>query len=314
MNALLTAQDIRVSFLKERQKTVFGKERQQVLHGISLQLHEGECLGIIGESGSGKSTMGRVLTGLLRPDSGSVLLDGNDLYASTHRKFAADESRISVVFQDYTSSTNPRFRVSGIIGEALRVLERAGEHVNRRERVAELLDQVGLPADFAQRFPHELSGGQLQRVCIARAIALRPKVVLLDEAISSLDASTQVQVMDLLMELRTRLGLSYVFITHDLASITYLCDSVLFFHNGKVVERVEDMSRIGSVRNEYARNLLDSVMGIDVCHASLHQCAVSESASEPEQPVPGTVQSFPHSKPEPVVDVCRSEQPQTKAV
>ena len=314
MNALLTAQDIRVSFLKERQKTVFGKERQQVLHGISLKLHEGECLGIIGESGSGKSTMGRVLTGLLRPDSGRVLLDGKDIYASTHRKIADDDSRISVVFQDYTSSTNPRFRVSGIIGEALRVIERAGERVDRKERVAELLDQVGLPAGFAQRFPHELSGGQLQRVCIARAIALRPKVVLLDEAISSLDASTQVQVMDLLMELRKRLGLSYVFITHDLASITYLCDSVLFFHNGRVVESVEDMNHIGSVRNEYARNLLDSVMGIDVCHAGQHLCAESASASEPEQPLPGTVQVFPHSKPEPVLDLCRSKLPQNKAV
>ena len=264
MSAVLTATDIKVSFLKESQKTIFSKERQQVLRGIDLEINEGECLGIIGESGSGKSTLGRVLAGLLQPDSGKVVIEGIDIYDRSYRKQAALRHNLAIVFQDYTSSANPRFRVSSIIGESLRVLEKTGERVDRKARVAELLEQVGLPANFAGRYPHELSGGQLQRVCIARAIALRPRIILLDEAISSLDASTQIQVMDLLMDLRKRHGLSYLFITHDLTSITYLCDRVLFFHNGSVVERVDQMDRIGFIRNDYARRLLESVMGIGV--------------------------------------------------
>ena len=135
-------------------------------------------------------------------------------------------------------------------------------------RICELLEQVGLPAAFISRYPHELSGGQLQRVCIARALAIRPRIILLDEAISSLDASTQVQIMDLLIELRRDLGLSYLFITHDLTSITYLCDRVIFIDAGTIVEQVDDIRRIAMIRNDYARNLLGSVMGIGVEHGS----------------------------------------------
>lgn len=273
MNPVLVAGDIRVSFLKENQKRLFGRERQQVLRGVSLTLEEGECLGVIGESGSGKSTLGRVLAGLLPPESGVVYINGKNLYGRHNaRDMAALHHSLSVVFQDYTSSANPRFRVEHIIGESLRALERLeGEAIDRRKRVAELLDQVGLPASYASRYPHELSGGQLQRVCIARAIAVKPRIVLLDEAVSSLDASTQVQVMDLLMDLRARHGLSYIFITHDLTSITYFCDRVLFFNSGRIVEQVDDMRNLPNIRDPYARQLLDAVMGIGVEHGSAHQ-------------------------------------------
>ena len=270
MNTLLHADDIHVSFKKETQKRLFGRERQQVLRGISLSLREGECLGIIGESGSGKSTLGRVLSGLLKPERGTVRINGLDLYARrSAREAAALHHSLSVVFQDYTSSANPRFRVEHIIGESLRALERStGQRVDRRARICELLEQVGLPAAFISRYPHALSGGQLQRVCIARALAIRPRIILLDEAISSLDASTQVQIMDLLIELRRDLGLSYLFITHDLTSITYLCDRVVFIDAGTIVEQVDDIRCIAMIRNDYARNLLGSVMGIGVEHGS----------------------------------------------
>ena len=284
MNPVLVAGDIKVSFLKENQKRLFGRERQQVLRGVSLTLAEGECLGIIGESGRGKSTLGRVLAGLLPPESGVVYINGKNLYGkhSAHDMAALHHS-LSVVFQDYTSSANPRFRVEHIIGESLRALERLeGRAVDRKRRVAELLEQVGLPASHASRYPHELSGGQLQRVCIARAIAVNPRVVLLDEAVSSLDASTQVQVMDLLMDLRARHGLSYIFITHDLTSITYFCDRVLFFNSGRVVEQVDDMRRLSAIRDPYARQLLDAVMGIGVEHGSARQRQASALAGRPE--------------------------------
>lgn len=211
-----------------------------------------------------------MLSGLLKPERGTVRINGLDLYARrSAREAAALHHSLSVVFQDYTSSANPRFRVEHIIGESLRALERStGQRVDRRARICELLEQVGLPAAFISRYPHELSGGQLQRVCIARALAIRPRIILLDEAISSLDASTQVQIMDLLIELRRDLGLSYLFITHDLTSITYLCDRVVFIDAGTIVEQVDDIRRIAMIRNDYARNLLGSVMGIGVEHGS----------------------------------------------
>ena len=229
---------------------------------VSLAVKEGTCLGILGESGSGKSTMGRVLCGLLKPDSGEAVLDGVSVYASRAGRRNL-QNKLSIVFQDYTTSANPRFRIRDIIGEGLTVQERReGKKLDRKAETSRLLELVGLPADFADRFPHELSGGQLQRVCIARAVACKPEIVLFDEAISSLDAHTQVQVMDLLRELKDRLGLTYIFITHDLTSITYLCDDVLFLYQGRVTENLP-VECISETKDEYARKLLGSIVVFD---------------------------------------------------
>lgn len=265
---LLDAQDIRVSFRKENQKKLFGNEYQEILHGLSLSIEEGECVGIIGESGSGKSTFGRVVAGLLEPNAGRVRLDGMPLYGRrTPEERRATMRKISIVFQDYTTSANPRFRVASILGESFRALRLGGENISKadeRRTAIELLERVGLNESFLTRYPHELSGGQLQRVCIARAVALKPRLLLLDEAISSLDAATQIQVMDLLKDMRAERGLSYLFITHDLTAITYFCDRVRFMHNGIFVEAVDDMRQIGAIKNAYARDLLNAVMGIGV--------------------------------------------------
>ena len=259
---MLELKNICVSFRSERQDKIFGHTRQQVLFDISLSVKKGTCLGILGESGSGKSTMGRVLCGLLRPDSGEALLDGVSVYGSRAGRRNL-QNKLSVVFQDYTTSANPRFRVKEIIGEGLTVRERRGKRrLDRARETARLLELVGLPADFAGRFPHELSGGQLQRVCIARAVACSPEVILFDEAISSLDAHTQVQVMDLLRELKEKLGLTYVFITHDLTSVTYLCDEVMFLYKGRITEHIP-LSRIAQTTDVYARKLLDSIIEFD---------------------------------------------------
>ena len=203
---MLELKNVCVSFRSERQDRIFGHARQQVLFDVSMTVRDGTCLGILGESGSGKSTMGRVLCGLLKPDSGEAVLDGVPIYGSRAGRRNL-QNKLSVVFQDYTTSANPRFRVRDIIGEGLRVQERReGTRLDRRWEVEDLLETVGLPASFAGRFPHELSGGQLQRVCIARAVACNPKIILFDEAISSLDAHTQVQIMDLLRELKEKTG------------------------------------------------------------------------------------------------------------
>ena len=259
---MLELKNINVSFRSERQDKIFSHTRQQVLFDVSLTVKEGTCLGILGESGSGKSTMGRVLCGLLKPDSGEAVLDGVSVYASRAGRRNL-QNKLSIVFQDYTTSANPRFRIRDIIGEGLTVQERReGKKLDRKAETSRLLELVGLPADFADRFPHELSGGQLQRVCIARAVACKPEIILFDEAISSLDAHTQVQVMDLLRELKDRLGLTYIFITHDLTSITYLCDDVLFLYQGRVTENLP-VERISETKDEYARKLLESIVVFD---------------------------------------------------
>ena len=199
---------------------------------------------------------------LLKPDSGEAVLDGVSVYASRAGRRNL-QNKLSIVFQDYTTSANPRFRIRDIIGEGLTVQERReGKKLDRKAETSRLLELVGLPADFADRFPHELSGGQLQRVCIARAVACKPEIILFDEAISSLDAHTQVQVMDLLRELKDRLGLTYIFITHDLTSITYLCDDVLFLYQGRVTEHLP-VERISETKDEYARKLLESIVVFD---------------------------------------------------
>lgn len=281
---LLNLENVRVSFLKAHQTKLFGRERQTVLPGIDLTLSEGECLGIIGESGSGKSTLGRVAAGLLKPDSGVVNLEEQPVYPSsgawwpwTTKTSSTDQEAkakrlghpMAIVFQDYTTSVNPRWRVKGILGESFRALRRQGAEISEKEECTqsiELLERVGLSEAYLGRYPHELSGGQLQRVAIARAVALNPKILLLDEAISSLDAATQVQVMDLLKDLRHERGLSYLFITHDLTAITYFCDRVRLMKNGVFVEGVDDIREISHVKTPYARDLLDAVMGIGIEH------------------------------------------------
>ena len=256
---MLELKNINVSFRSERQDKIFGHTRQQVLFDVSLTVKEGTCLGILGESGSGKSTMCRTM---LKPDSGEAVLDGVSVYASRAGRRNL-QNKLSIVFQDYTTSANPRFRIRDIIGEGLTVQERReGKKLDRKAETSRLLELVGLPAAFADRFPHELSGGQLQRVCIARAVACKPEIILFDEAISSLDAHTQVQVMDLLRELKDRLGLTYIFITHDLTSITYLCDDVLFLYQGRVTENLP-VERISETKDEYARKLLESIVVFD---------------------------------------------------
>jgi len=256
---MLEVNNVCVSFRSERQEKIFGTARNQVLFDVSLKVSQGTCLGILGESGSGKSTLGRVICGLLKPDTGEVKIQDVSVYASRNGRKNL-QKRLSVVFQDYTTSANPRFRVKEIIAEGLAARERNQKiRLNRLEEINRLLEFVGLNSSYANRYPHELSGGQLQRVCIARAVACQPEIILFDEAISSLDAHTQIQIMDLLHDLKEKLGLTYIFITHDLTSVTYLCDDVLFLYHGRITEHIP-VSRIAETKDDYARKLLASII------------------------------------------------------
>lgn len=256
---MLEVNNVCVSFRSERQEKIFGTARNQVLFDVSLKVSQGTCLGILGESGSGKSTLGRVICGLLKPDTGEVKIQDVSVYASRNGRKNL-QKRLSVVFQDYTTSANPRFRVKEIIAEGLAARERNQKiRLNRLEEINRLLELVGLNSSYANRYPHELFGGQLQRVCIARAVACQPEIILFDEAISSLDAHTQIQIMDLLHDLKEKLGLTYIFITHDLTSVTYLCDDVLFLYHGRITEHIP-VSRIAETKDDYARKLLASII------------------------------------------------------
>ena len=259
---MLEVNNVCVSFRSERQEKIFGTTRNQVLFDVSLKVSQGTCLGILGESGSGKSTLGRVICGLLKPDTGEVKIQDIPVYNSKNGRKNL-QKRLSIVFQDYTTSANPRFRVKEIIAEGLAARERNQKiRLDRLEETNRLLELVGLNPSYANRYPHELSGGQLQRVCIARAVACQPEIILFDEAISSLDAHTQVQIMDLLHNLKEKLGLTYIFITHDLTSVTYLCDDVLFLYHGHITEHIP-VSRIAETKDNYARKLLASIIEFD---------------------------------------------------
>lgn len=257
---MIKADHIQVSFRKENQTKLFGRERQQILSDVSLHVNKGECLGILGESGSGKSTLGRVLCGLLKPDQGTVCLNEIPLYKGRKKN---QKTVMSVVFQDYTTSANPRFTVSNLIGEGLRVREKRERiRLDRDKETESLLRLVGLDDSYIERLPHELSGGQLQRVCIARALAVNPAVILFDEAISSLDAHTQVQIMDLLKRVQKEKALTYIFITHDLTSVTYLCSHVLFLYKGKVAE-IREVENISKAEHPYAKKLLNAILDVE---------------------------------------------------
>ena len=257
-NILLKASNIIKSYT---QKKFLKKFVKTVLNDVSLSLEQGKCLGIIGESGSGKSTLGRIITGIEKADSGVVEFEGKNIHQKENRNVKND---ISIVFQNYVSSVNPRFSVAQIIAEPLIISFQVNKNkIDKKkidEEVKKLIKIVGLSEEFLERFPNELSGGQLQRVCIARAIVTKPKFILLDEAASSLDVSTQVEILDLLQKLKKEYNLSYIFITHDLLTITYICDSVIFFKDGKIEEKINDIRNLKNIKKDYSKRLLEAVI------------------------------------------------------
>lgn len=235
---------------------------QQVLHDVSFHINQGECFGIVGESGSGKSTLGRILLGLIKPWKGRILFNGDQQYTKTRfwQRQLLSTIPVSAVFQDYTSSANPTFTIEQIIDEPLRGIIPRLSRQQRRQEIMQLLDYVGLSLSLLEHYPYQLSGGQMQRICIARAIANKPQFILLDEAVSALDVSVQVQLLDLLKDLQKELNLTYLFISHDLTAITYLCQRLLFLKSGKLIESVNDLTQLSQVTQSYSKRILNAVL------------------------------------------------------
>lgn len=231
----------------------------KAVNDISFEIRQGETLGVVGESGSGKSTTGRAILRLHEPTGGDVLFKGVPLNRLSASEMKTMRRHMQIIFQDPYASLNPKFRIMDIIGEALDIHHLAGSPAEREKRVEELLEMVGLDPAHAQRYPHEFSGGQRQRIGIARALAVEPEFIVCDEPLSALDVSIQAQIVQLLEELQQRLGLTYLFIAHDLSMVKHISDRVAVMYNGKIVELAESEELYSNPQHAYTKALLSAI-------------------------------------------------------
>ena len=278
----------------------------RAVRGVSLAVKPGEILGLVGESGSGKSTLGRVMAGLYSPDGGRVLYDGRNLAELNKAGWKEFRRRVQIMFQDPVSSLNPRFTAGAVVEEGL-IIHKLGSAAERRNRVLELLAEVGLPGDAAGRYGHEFSGGQRQRLSLARALSLNPQILIADEPVSALDVSIQAQIINLLLELRERRGLTLVLVSHDLPLVRVMADRLAVMYGGLLME-VIDKSLLGRVRHHpYVLSLWDSALGAEGQGGRL----LDGEPPDPQNPPPGC--PFEPRCLE-AGEICREERPRLAAL
>jgi oligopeptide transport system ATP-binding protein len=236
------------------------KKEARAIDDISFNIYKGETLGLVGESGSGKTTTGHAISRLYKPTSGEIIFEGHDISSITNReKLLTFRKDVQMIFQDPYASLNPRMKVMDIIAEGLNVHRLVNNEQEKRVRVHELLEMVGLNKDHASRYPHEFSGGQRQRIGIARALAVEPKLIIADEPISALDVSVQAQVVNLLIDLQNELDLTYLFIAHDLSMVKFISDRIAVMYSGKIVELAEKNELYYHALHPYTKSLLSAI-------------------------------------------------------
>ncbi|MGA7870491.1 MAG: oligopeptide/dipeptide ABC transporter ATP-binding protein [Candidatus Binatus sp.] len=272
--------------------------------GVNLEIEPGETLGLVGESGSGKSTLGRLILKLLEPTEGAVYFDGRDLSTLGRAELRTLRRQMQLVFQDPYASLNPRMRVRAIVGEGIEI-HKLARGAEKERRIAELLAMVGMSADAMDRLPHEFSGGQRQRIGIARALAVNPRFLVLDEPVSALDVSIQAQIINLLQDLQEKLKLTYLFIAHDLRVVEHISNRVAIMYLGKIVEIASRDEIYLNPRHPYTRALLSAIPTIDAAHKPDRIKLPGEMPS-PMNPPPGCAfhPRCPYAK-----DVCSSIEP-----
>ena len=256
---LLSVRDLKVHFPVKGgvlQRTV---DHVKAVDGISFDVPRGQTVGLVGESGSGKTTTGRAIARLVPITAGTISYDGQDLAQLSRAAFFAYRKKIQVIFQDPFGSLNPRMTIYSIIAEPLDIHFKQWSKAQKIARVADLLEKVGLSADVMQRYPHQFSGGQRQRIGIARALAVEPECIICDEPVSALDVSVQAQIVNLLQDLQEELGLTYLFIAHDLAVVEHISDQVLVMTEGKIVEQASAEAIYQNPQHPYTRKLLAAV-------------------------------------------------------
>lgn len=313
---LLKVRDLRMHFT--RRSGAFRRRSSTVraVDGVSFDMHRGETLGLVGESGCGKTSVGRSLIRTYTPTGGQVTYHradgtGVDLAALPNRALRPFRRELRMVFQDPFSSLNPRMTVRDIIAEPLRN-NRAGSRSEIDEKVVELLQTVGLRADYLDRYPHAFSGGERQRIVIARALSLDPRLVIADEAVSALDVSVRAQILELLVNLQEDQDLTYLFISHDLAVVRYMCDRVAVMYVGKIVEIGPTDVLFTRPRHPYTRALLDSVPEADPRRRNLLvQEPLQGEVADPADPPPGC--SFSPRCPF-AQEICRREEPELRTL
>ncbi len=255
---LLEVKDLKVWFPIKKGVFALTAGYVKAVDGVSFVLRRGETLGVVGESGCGKSTTSRAILLLNNPTGGEILLEGKDITTLSGAEKLAYRRRVQVVFQDPQASLNPRHTVLEILTEGM-VYHGLCTKAERREKAAELLASVGMPDTILDRYPHEFSGGQRQRLCIARAISLKPELLICDEAVSALDLTIRAQVLDLLTDLKKKLGLTLLFITHDLGVVQHIADRIIVMNRGKIVESGTCAEVLGNPKEDYTKRLMAAV-------------------------------------------------------
>jgi len=258
MTALLSVRDLHTRYAS-------GKQVLRAVDGVSFEVARGETVGLVGESGCGKSTLGKTILRLVPAAEGAVTLDGTDITRLGARAMAPHRRKVQMIFQDPFGSLNPRQTIRTVLDTALKV-HGLGTRAERAQRLQEIVVRVGLPADSLDRYPHEFSGGQRQRIGIARALILRPALIVCDEPVSALDVSIQAQILNLLVDLKRDLGLSYLFISHDLSVVRYFADRVLVMYLGRIVESAGHGTLWHDPRHPYTKALLAAVPSTDPTH------------------------------------------------